>query len=101
MRYDKLIQEQPEKYSPEKKKKWINKKDNEGFTSLHYAVFRGNSKIAFLLEKHGADIYSINTQGLTVLHIAAQGDSPLLMVLFLLKLVLLPKQGTENQCHRQ
>ena len=81
-RYDKLIEEQPTKYCMHKKKKWINKKDNEGFTSLHYAVFRGNSKIAFMLEKHGADIYTINTQGLTVLHIAAQGDSPLLMVLF-------------------
>jgi ankyrin repeat protein len=33
-----------------------------------------------LLEQNGADIYQINNQGLTVLHIAAQGDSPLLMV---------------------
>lgn len=48
-------------------------------------MFRGNSKIAFLLEKHGADIYTINTQGLTVLHIAAQGDSPLLMFYYLNK----------------
>lgn len=33
-----------------------------------------------LLEENGADIYQINNQGLSVLHIAAQGDSPLLMV---------------------
>lgn len=38
-----------------------------------------------MLEKHGADIYTINTQGLTVLHIAAQGDSPLLMFYYLNK----------------
>lgn len=56
-------------------------KDNEGFCCLHYAVFRGNQKLALMLEKHGADIYLINTQGLSVLHIAAQGDSPCLMVL--------------------
>ncbi len=37
-----------------------------------------------LLEQHGADIYQINNQGLSVLHIAAQGDSPLLMVLYFL-----------------
>ena len=60
------------------------KKDNEGFTCLHYAVFRGNYKMAVLFEKNGADIYQINHQGLTVLHIAAQGDSPLLMVIFFL-----------------
>ncbi len=33
-----------------------------------------------LLEQNGADIYQINNQGLNALHIAAQGDSPLLMV---------------------
>jgi palmitoyltransferase ZDHHC13/17 len=59
----------------------VNRKDNEGFTAIHYAVFRGNANLAFLLEEHGADIYAINKQGLTVLHIAAQGDSPVLMVL--------------------
>lgn len=37
--------------------------------------------MAFLFEEQGSDIYAINNQGLTVLHIAAQGDSPVLMVL--------------------
>lgn len=36
--------------------------------------------MVLLLEQHGADIYQINNEGLTVLHIAAQGDSPLMMV---------------------
>lgn len=48
---------------------------------MHYAVFRGNSTLAFFLESQGADIYVVNKQGLTVLHIAAQGDSPVLMVI--------------------
>ncbi len=42
-----------------------------------------------LLEEHGADIYCINKQGLTVIHIAAQGDSPVLMVIRHFNVVLL------------
>lgn len=79
-RYDEMGLKYPEVFSFERKKKWLNRKDNEGFNCIHYAVFRGNSNLAFLLEEHGADIYAINRQGLTVLHIAAQGDSPVLMV---------------------
>jgi hypothetical protein len=79
-RYDKKCLEEPQRYTSESKKLWINRKDNEGFTCLHYAVFRGNTRLAFLLEEHGADIYVINKQGLSVMHIAAQGDSPVLMV---------------------
>ncbi len=33
-----------------------------------------------LLENYGADIHSKNNQGLSVLHIAAQGDQPVSMV---------------------
>lgn len=79
--YNQLIRAKPDKYSEDSKLMWLKARDNEGFSCLHYAVFRGNFKMATLLEQHGADIYQINNQGLTVLHIAAQGDSPLLMVL--------------------
>lgn len=78
--YDKFAVKEPQKYTFERKKNWLNKKDNEGFTCVHYAVFRGNLDLAITLEEHGADIYAINKQGLTVIHIAAQGDSPVLMV---------------------
>ena len=46
--YDKLIRTHPEKYSLEKKAKWLQMKDNEGFSCLHYSVFRGNFKMAQL-----------------------------------------------------
>jgi hypothetical protein len=36
--------------------------------------------MALIMEHHGADIYQINSLGLCVMHIAAQGDSPLLLV---------------------
>ena len=78
--YDSLIAEQPTKYSHDSKAKWLRLKDNEGFSCLHYSVFKGNYKMAILFEKNGADIYQINHQGLNVVHIAAQGDCPLLMV---------------------
>lgn len=70
----------PEEYSQERKRGWLNAKDNDGFTCLHYSVFRGNTPLALLLEEHGSDVYMINKQGLNALHIAAQGDSPFLMV---------------------
>lgn len=78
--YDKYSLREPLRYTGERKRAWLNRKDNEGFTCIHYAVFRGNIELAMLLEEHGADIYAINKQGLTVIHIAAQGDSPVLMV---------------------
>lgn len=80
--YNELIEESPETFTNATKKKWLTAKDNEGFSCLHYAVFRSNYDLAILLEDEGADIYQINNQGLSVLHIAAQGDSPLLMVSF-------------------
>lgn len=59
---------------------WVNLKDSEGFTCLHYASFRGNYRLVKLFEENGADLSQVNGEGLTVLHIAAQGDSPLLIV---------------------
>lgn len=78
--YDKLTGTEPGVYTVEKKRNWLNHKDAEGFTCLHYAVFKANWKSAQLLEQHGSDIYQVNSLGLSVMHIAAQGDSPFLLV---------------------
>lgn len=40
---------------------WMNKKNNDKFTCLHYAVFRNNYKLVTLLELNGADIYEVNS----------------------------------------
>ena len=72
--------EEPEKYHDEGKREWVNQKDLDGFTALHYAVFRHNLKLVQLLEKEGADNYTANADGLTCIHLAAQGGSPLLIV---------------------
>lgn len=78
--YDKLTAADPVTYTADRKKTWLNHKDAEGFSCLHYAVFKANWKSAQLLEEHGSDIYQVNSLGLSVMHIAAQGDSPFLLV---------------------
>lgn len=77
--YDGKYKDEDE-YGHIRKQRWLNQKDFDGFSCLHYAVFRGNYKMAILLEHHGSDIYQINSLGLCVMHISAQGDSPLLLV---------------------
>lgn len=47
--YDAQAEKDEQLYSLERKRLWLNRKDNEGFTCLHYAVFRGNASLAFLL----------------------------------------------------
>lgn len=59
---------------------WIDVSDANGNTPLHYAVFRNSLATVQLLERSGADRSKINRYGLTCLHLAAQADSPLLIV---------------------
>ena len=54
-----------------------------GFTPLHYASYHGNAKMIDMLISAGADIYAENEQGINVLHVAAQGDSPSSLAFFL------------------
>ena len=54
---------------------WVNlKTDEDGFTALHFASFRGNLKVISMLIENGADIFMVNHHGLSMLHVAAQGD---------------------------
>ena len=62
---------------------WINNKTEEdGFTALHFASFRGNLTLIKLLMKNGADMYIRNNFGINVMHVAAQGDQPISMFYF-------------------
>ena len=65
---------------------WVNQFSNDHFTCLHFAVFRGNKvpttqELITLFIEIGADIAATNKQGLSVMHIAAQGDQPLSLAL--------------------
>ena len=62
-------------------RKWINQKTEEdGFTALHFASFRGNIQIIQLLIEHQADIYLLSGHGLSMIHVAAQGDQAISLV---------------------
>ena len=62
---------------------WLNAKTEEdGFTALHFASFRGNVGLITLLLGSGADMYARNNFGINVLHVAAQGDQPISLYFF-------------------
>ena len=47
--FDQRASKHEEFYTIHDKKNWLNRKDKEGFTCLHYAVFKGNFKVTKLL----------------------------------------------------
>jgi palmitoyltransferase len=51
---------------------WINHKtDDDGFTALHFASFRGNLTLIKMLLENGADMNLRNNFGINVMHVAA------------------------------
>jgi ankyrin repeat protein len=55
---------------------WINAKTREDkFTPLHFAAFKGHLKMLKLLVSLGSSINQVNQYGLTMMHVAAQGDA--------------------------
>ena len=54
---------------------WINSKTTkEQLTALHFASFKGNLRVTKMLIEHGANVNLRDKNGLTVIHVAAQGD---------------------------
>ena len=64
---------------------YINKKTKQGYTSLHYAIIKGNMEIIKLLIKNGANIYEITNTGLNNLHLAAQNNKVTCLYYFMKK----------------
>lgn len=69
----------------DKLKEWINKRSISGYTSLHYAAFRGNMDVIKLLIENGAVIDTSNNEGLNVLHLGAQGNRTSVLIYFVEK----------------
>ena len=70
--------------------KFLNEKTNEGITALHYAAYKGNIPMLQYLMKFGASIMETTNFGKNVLHMAAEGNQPSMMIYLISK---------ENQSH--
>ena len=63
---------------------FINFKNKEGITALHYSVINGNIKIFQLLKKYGANLEAVTNTGKNIMHIASGSNQPsMLLYLFL------------------
>ena len=65
--------------------KFINEKTNEGLTALHYASYRGNIQLFELLIKNGASVDMVTNLGKNVIHMAAEGNQPSMMIYLISK----------------
>lgn len=54
-------------------KEFVNFKNQDGLTALHFAAYKGNYKAMELLCNNGADYNRRNAAGQNVLHLAALG----------------------------
>lgn len=57
--------------------KFINFKTTQGYTAMHYAAFRGNIFLIELFHEYNGDINCLNKRQLSIVHLAAQGNSPM------------------------
>ena len=65
--------------------KFINEKTNEGLTALHYASYKGNIKLLQLLIQSGASVEAVTNLGKNIIHMAAEGNQPSMMIYLISK----------------
>ena len=66
--------------SSKKISEFINAKNKEGITALHYSVINGNIAIFKLLKKNGANLEAVTNTGKNIMHIAAESNQPSMMI---------------------
>ncbi len=62
--------------------RFLHKKCRDGCNPILYAAFRGNIELIELLIENGVNYLELSNKGLNVLHMAAQGDRPEVLVYF-------------------
>ena len=80
-----MIQILLKKFTKPRLKSYINKTDIFGNSALLYAAYRGNIFIIRSLIDCGADVNITSKTGLNVLHMAAQGNNPNIIIYFKVK----------------
>ena len=68
----------------QKLENFINEKNKEGITALHYAVSNGNIKMVQMLKQFGANLEAITNIGKNIMHIAAGSNQPSMLIYFFL-----------------
>ena len=76
--------------------KFINEKTIEGLTALHYAANKGSIPIFKLLKENGANVDEVTTLGKNVLHMAAEGNQPSMIIYLIKEEHLSPTSYDEN-----
>ena len=71
-----------EKISEIDLKSYVNMPDEDSNTPLLYATFKGNYEKVDCLIKNGAKVEMRNFMGLSVMHMAAEGDKPNMLIYF-------------------
>ena len=71
-----------EKLSENELKSYVNIPDEDSNTPLLYATFKGNYEKVDCLIKNGAKVEMRNFMGLSVMHMAAEGDKPNMLIYF-------------------
>lgn len=78
-----LLQKAKKDLNQQEIENWINAKtDEDGYTALHYASWKGSIQILKMLIENGADKYCKNECGLDCLHIAAQSNQAISLYYF-------------------
>jgi palmitoyltransferase len=60
--------------------KFINDKNNDGLTALHFAANKGNIPLLKLLIDNGANVDAVTNLGKNVMHMAAEGNQPSMLI---------------------
>ena len=67
---------------PESKvKAWVNQATlKDGLTATHFSAWAGNTNSFDILQKYGADMNIVSTNGMGLMHIAAQANQTAFIV---------------------
>lgn len=61
---------------------FINTRNNDGLTPIHFAAYKGHFKILQELQRLGADVKMLTPTHQNALHLAAQGDKAETFIFF-------------------
>ena len=76
--------------------KFINEKTNEGLTALHYAANKGSIPLLKLLIENGANVDVVTKLGKNLMHMAAEGNQPSMLIYLLTEEHLSAQSVDEN-----